>query len=126
MGYPSLLSSFGRLIAVASSVSNVDVYDANNVVELQHVLGSGACKFKLLGSFPVCDASGNVELSYIQFLSGGGLLVAGNTYQGSGECWALGCNLAVFACVCVTSSRSEWAFLHKLTPVGASFHAHVQ
>jgi hypothetical protein len=92
---PSLISTQGRIIAVVSSVSTIDFYDNENVLELQEVLGSGACKFKLLGSLPIQERRGEVEIHTIAFLKGGSLAVLGRHCGGIGTIMAV-CVLFLF------------------------------
>ena len=92
----SAVAAFGRVVAVATP-SGVDFYDANSVTELSTVLDAGtsplatrptmsipptatpagACKLRLLSSFPVVDAGQPVDVSAVTFLGSGLLSLAG-------------------------------------------------
>jgi hypothetical protein len=83
----SLCAAHGRVVAVASSGHNVDLYDSHDTAELASVLGSGSCKMRYLSTFAVRDLHDNVAVTGLAFLRGGLLAVAGTTSRGSGE-WA--------------------------------------
>ena len=81
----SLLSTCGRLVAVGAGACRVDIYDLDQVGELESTLGTGSCKFKLLGSVDIVDAvdaGSPVSLHGLSFLHGGYLATTGANQHG--------------------------------------------
>lgn len=91
-GGDGLIAIHHRIIAVGSHTSLVELLDAGYVTELQQVLGSGACKFRLLGTVLLREPSGGGEVAVtgLAFTTGGTLVVAADTATGSGECACVG------------------------------------
>ena len=83
-----------RIIAVAAPHAGglVELLDAGSVAEVEEVLGSGACKFRGVGSLAVRDTVGvgklpqPVDITSLSFLRGGTLAVVGTVEGGCGEC----------------------------------------
>jgi len=77
----SLLATSGRLAAVGASACRVDLYDLNEVAEMEAALGTGSCKFKLVGSVELSDAGSPMQLQSVAFLAGGSLAITGFNQQ---------------------------------------------
>ena len=76
-----LLAQHGRFLAVAH-LNLIDIYDIEDVVDLDNILGPGSCKFKLLSTVTVRDSDGPVDIHEIAYLTKGSLAVLGSTQRG--------------------------------------------